>query len=85
MKAVSSGPIQIMIRYRTLAELAWYFSFFSMFYLYVYVLTFRPSMPFTRLSIRSDIDSVEAGVNCLICVYLLSVCSKTKASSCLMI
>ena len=70
MKAVSSRPIHIMIKYRILAELALYSSFFSVFYLCVSVLNFRPLMPLTRLSTGSVdvIDSVNSitVANCLI-------------------
>src|SRR5258708_4150299 len=82
MRALSSGPMQIMIKYRTFAEPALYFSLFSVFHLCFSGSTLRSLIPLVRSSTGSDVvDGVVAGVHCLITVYSNSVWSITKSRS----
>jgi hypothetical protein len=74
MRALSSGLIQIIIKYRTFAKLALYFSLFSIFYLYFSRSTLRSLIPLVKSLIGSDIvDSVVARVYCLTSIYSNSV------------
>jgi hypothetical protein len=74
IRALSSGLIHIMIKYRTFIEPALYFSFFSVFYLYFSRSTLRSLIPLVRSLIGSNtIDSMVARVYYLTSVYSDSV------------
>jgi hypothetical protein len=83
MRALSSGLMQIMIKYRTFVELALYFSLFSIFYLYFSRSTLRSLIPLVKSLTGSNVvDSVVTRVYYLTSVYSNLVWSRTKSSSC---